>query len=84
MASTVTLAGVIAALLVAGCSKSAPPPGKSVGVEQVCSEPDGSRVRLTGYVRYRRGLMSFCSSIPNADPSAPKQCFVTLEWAGPA
>jgi hypothetical protein len=50
---------VISAL---GCSKSAPPAGKVVTAEQVCNEADGSRVRLTGYLRYRRGLLSFCSS----------------------
>ena len=46
---------------VVGCSKSAPAPGKVVSLEQVCNEPDHSRVRLTGYLRYRRGLLSFCS-----------------------
>ncbi|HVY30259.1 MAG TPA: hypothetical protein VHB79_27065 [Polyangiaceae bacterium] len=45
-----------------GCSKSQPPAGKAVAVDQVCNEADGSRVRLTGYLRYRRGLMSFCST----------------------
>jgi hypothetical protein len=44
------------------CTKSAPPPGKVVTVETVCNEADGARVRLTGYVRYRRGLLSFCST----------------------
>jgi len=47
---------------VAGCSKSAPDPGKEVKIADVCSEPDASRVRLVGFLRYRRGLMSFCSS----------------------
>jgi hypothetical protein len=47
---------------VVGCSKSAPPPGKNVTVSSLCSEADKSRVRLEGYLRYRRGLMSFCSS----------------------
>lgn len=46
----------------AGCSKSAPDPGKEVKIADVCSEPDASRVRLMGFLRYRRGLMSFCSS----------------------
>jgi hypothetical protein len=46
----------------AGCSKSAPAPGKAVKVGDVCNEPDESRVRLEGYLRYRRGLMSFCST----------------------
>lgn len=46
----------------AGCSKSAPPPGKVAKIGEVCSEPDKSRVRLEGFLRYRRGLMSFCSS----------------------
>lgn len=45
-----------------GCSKSAPAPGKAVKIADVCNEPDASRVRLTGFLRYRRGLMSFCSS----------------------
>jgi hypothetical protein len=45
-----------------GCSKSAPEPGKPVKIGDVCSQPDKSRVRLTGYLRYRRGLLSFCST----------------------
>lgn len=45
-----------------GCSKAAPPPGKAVSVGAVCNEPDQSAVRLDGYLRYRRGLMSFCSN----------------------
>jgi hypothetical protein len=45
-----------------GCSKAAPTPGKAVSVGAVCNEPDQSNVRLDGYLRYRRGLMSFCSS----------------------
>jgi hypothetical protein len=60
---------VVAALLalavgsgLLGCSKSAPSPGKAVKIADVCNEPDASRVRLTGFLRYRRGLMSFCSS----------------------
>ena len=52
--------GVAEAL--AGCSKSAPTPGKAVAIEQVCNEPDHGRVRLTGYVRYRREMLSFCST----------------------
>jgi hypothetical protein len=52
----------VALLGAVACSKSAPPTGKVVSAEQVCNEADGSRVRLTGYVRYRRGLLSFCSS----------------------
>ena len=44
------------------CSKSAPPPGQVVAIDQVCKGADGSRVRLTGYLRYRRGLLSFCSN----------------------
>src|SRR5688572_4118681 len=50
-------------ILVSACSKSAPASGKPVSIEQVCSEADGSRVRLTGHMRDRRGLLSFCSSI---------------------
>jgi hypothetical protein len=56
------LATLLVVLGVLGCSKSAPPPGKVVAVAAVCNEADKSRVRLDGYVRYRRGLMSFCSS----------------------
>ena len=49
-------------VLALGCSKAAPPPGKAVSVSALCNEPDKSHVRLDGYVRYRRGLMSFCSN----------------------
>ena len=61
---TSSLLGVVAFIagLLGGCSKSAPPPGQVVSVDQVCNGADGSRVRLTGYLRYRRGLLSFCSS----------------------
>ncbi len=52
----------ISLLLLAGCSKSAPEPGKTVSVENACNEADATRVRVTGYLRYPRGLMSFCSS----------------------
>ena len=45
-----------------GCSKSAPAPGKVVALDQVCNEADGGRVRLTGYVRYRREMLNFCST----------------------
>jgi len=45
-----------------GCAKSAPSPGKVVKIGEVCNEPDASRVRLEGFLRYRRGLMSFCSN----------------------
>jgi len=47
---------------VGACSKSAPAPGKAVAIESLCNEADQSRVRITGHVRYRRGLLSFCSS----------------------
>jgi hypothetical protein len=47
---------------VVACAKSAPPAGKAVAVEQTCSGEDGSRVRVSGYLRYRRGLLSFCST----------------------
>jgi hypothetical protein len=50
-------------ILVSACSKSAPAPGKPVAIEQVCSEADGCRVRLTGHIHSRRGLLSFCSTI---------------------
>ena len=60
--SKVWLIVVGVACVSAGCSKSAPPPGKVVALDQVCNEPDGGHVRLTGYVRYRREMLSFCSS----------------------
>mgnify|MGYP001546903313 CR=1 FL=1 len=53
---------VFVGLAFLGCSKSAPEPGKIVKIGDVCSEADASRVRLSGYLRYRRGLMSFCSN----------------------
>ena len=45
-----------------GCSKSPPPAGKVVGIENICNEADGARVRVTGHVRYPRAILSFCSS----------------------
>lgn len=56
------IAGLGGSLLLLACSKSQPAAGKLVAVDQVCNEADGSRVRLSGYLRYRRGLMSFCSN----------------------
>jgi hypothetical protein len=53
-------AALLAALV--ACTPSPPTPGKPVAIGEVCDQPDGSRVRLTGYLRYRRGLMSFCST----------------------
>lgn len=55
-------AAAVAALLVAACAASAPDPGKVVAIERLCDEPDDTRVRLTGWLRYRRGLMSFCQT----------------------
>lgn len=52
---------VLAVGIASGCSKSAPAPGKAVSLERVCDEADHSRVRVSGYLRYRRGLLSFCS-----------------------
>jgi hypothetical protein len=49
-------------LVCAGCAKSAPPAGKAVSIENACNEADGTRVRVTGYLRSRRGLLSFCSN----------------------
>lgn len=49
-------------LAIMDCSKSAPEPGKLVKIGEVCNEADASRVRLTGYLRYRRGLTSPCSN----------------------
>lgn len=48
---------------VGACSKSPPAPGKVVAIGSVCNETDGARVRLTGTVRYERGLLSFCSNM---------------------
>lgn len=53
---------LVGSLTLFACSKSQPAPGKVVALEQVCNQADGSRVRLTGYLRYRRGLLSFCSN----------------------
>jgi hypothetical protein len=44
------------------CSKARPPRGKPVSLAAVCDEPDGSRVRLRGYLRYVRGLTDPCST----------------------
>lgn len=75
-----------------GCSKSAPPAGKLVTAAQVCSEADGSRVRLTGTLRYRRGLLSFCSNYGGhktcdlalyADAAAPPDFNVMRPQTGP-
>ncbi|HEY6559811.1 MAG TPA: hypothetical protein VI072_21155 [Polyangiaceae bacterium] len=63
--------------VVSGCSKSAPPPGKVTSIENICQQADESRVRVTGYVRYRRGLLSFCSSY-----GGHKTCDLAL-YAGP-
>ena len=51
------LAGVAAALAACG----PPEAGKPVSIAELCNQPDGSRVRLDGWLRYRRGLLSFCS-----------------------
>ena len=59
-ASLIALLGLLACSV--GCSKSQPPAGKAVAFDQVCSGADASRVRLTGYLRYRRSLLSFCSN----------------------
>lgn len=56
-AGAFALAGLIACL--AGCSP--PEPGKPVSIADLCNQPDDSRVRLDGWLRYRRGLLSFCS-----------------------
>jgi hypothetical protein len=61
MRSAIALIAFIGLALL-GCSKSAPAPGKVVKIGEVCNEADASRVRLTGHLRYRRGLMSLCSS----------------------
>ena len=57
--SALALLGLVA---LAGCAKSAPEPGKTVSIESACNEADGTRIRATGTLRYRRGLLSFCSS----------------------
>lgn len=51
------LAGVAATLAACG----PPEAGKPVSIAELCNQPDGSRVRLDGWLRYRRGLLSFCS-----------------------
>jgi hypothetical protein len=51
---------VLLAAVVAACAPTAPAAGKPTPVASVCDQPDGSRVRLDGYLRYRRGLLSFC------------------------
>jgi hypothetical protein len=66
--------GLLVAL--SACSKSAPPPGKVVALENLCNEADATRVRVTGHIRYQRGLMSFCSSY-----GGKKTCDLTL-YAG--
>lgn len=66
MRSTLTLLFVCAvpyACIITACSKSAPAPGKAVKLGDVCNEPDQSRVRLQGFLRYRRDMLSFCSTI---------------------
>jgi hypothetical protein len=53
---------ILAVPLLVGCSKSQPPAGKVVTFADVCGGADGSRVRLTGYLRYQRSMLSFCSN----------------------
>lgn len=60
MRSLLCLVLVLPALV--ACHKSAPAPGKAVSLANACNETDGSRVRLTGYLRYERSMMSFCSN----------------------
>ena len=60
MRSTLLLAVALSQLV--ACHKSAPAPGKVVALASVCNEPDGSRVRVSGYVRYERSMLSFCSN----------------------
>ena len=82
--------GLFASLV--GCNKSAPPPGKPVSVERVCDEPDKSRVRVTGYLRYRRSLLSFCSTLNGhktcdlelyASPEPPPEFSIMRPRTGP-
>lgn len=68
---------LVAGVLVAGCAKSAPAPGKTVALENVCNEADGSRVRLVGYLRFPRELMSFCATL-----NGKTTCDLSL-YAGP-
>lgn len=45
----------------AGLASCGPPPaGTPTPVASACDAADGSRVRLEGYLRYQRGLLSFC------------------------
>lgn len=77
----------------AACPASPPPPGKAVAIEGLCEHQDGSRVRLSGTLRYRRGLMSFCSTFHGAqscdlallvDTAAPPDFNVLHPNTGPA
>jgi hypothetical protein len=64
-------------VLLAGCQKSAPAPGKVVNIGGLCGEADGTRVRLTGYVRYPRGMFGSCDTF-----SGQKTCELAL-YASP-
>jgi hypothetical protein len=52
-----------AGALQGGCSRRPPAPGQPIEVDQACNQADGSRVRMTGHLRYRRQLLSFCSDV---------------------
>lgn len=56
-----TLSLVIAACTLAACGP--PPAGTPATIDRVCDQPDDSRVRLDGHLRYRRGLLSFCETV---------------------
>ena len=49
-----------AVVLLAACTVSPPAPGKAIAIAELCDQPDESRVRLDGWLRYPRGLLSFC------------------------
>ena len=77
MRTSLLLAALGTLSVLSACSKSAPAPGKAVALESLCNEPDATRVRITGHIRYQRGLLSFCSSY-----GGKKTCDLSL-YAGP-
>jgi hypothetical protein len=56
---------MLALLLLLGlgaCAKSPPPGGRVVTLDKACDEPSETDVRITGWFRYPRTMMGFCSS----------------------
>lgn len=60
---------VLSILTAATLAACAPKPGTPVSIAELCNQPDDSRVRLDGYLRFRRGLFSFCSTT-NGKPTS--------------